>query len=36
MNHELADTLRILARELRQDTGAQLPGTLDEVVHIVE
>jgi len=36
MTHDLADTLRILALELRQDTSGHLPGTLGEVIESAE
>jgi tetratricopeptide (TPR) repeat protein len=37
MTHDLANTLRALARELRQDTGSgHLPGTLEEVIEAAE
>ena len=36
MTHNLADTVRVLAGELRQDTGGHLPGTLGEVIESAE
>jgi tetratricopeptide (TPR) repeat protein len=36
MAADLADTCRLLARELRQDTGQHLPGTLEEVIAVAE
>ena len=37
MTYDLANSLRELAGELRQDTGrGHLPGTLDEVVHVAD
>jgi hypothetical protein len=37
MAHDLADTVRVLAGELRQDpTGRHLPGTLGEVIESAE
>lgn len=37
MTHDLADTIRALARELRHDANREeLPGTVDEVIRVAE